>query len=281
VAQLKTSGPTVTLSDQVAFGDLNGDGRDEAVTLLISTAADGSSLYDLAVVTDHNGTPTNIATTALEPGIEVQSLSISNGTIVINLTAPGAAAAQTRRYRLESMLVEVSEAEAATEVSETEVITFIPMQMPTQRQSGSCFGSALGVGRADAYRCTVGNTIYDPCFIVDNEPTLVCGADPTTNEIGFVLELTEPLPAPDASTLPVAQPWLIELADGPICGLMQGTRPGNEQGVGAYGCTDQTYLLEDLQPGDVWQAEQVVFDLGDDGFVITDSKTVALRRVWQ
>jgi hypothetical protein len=62
---------------------------------------------------------------------------------------------------------------------------------------------------------------------------------------------------------------------------MQGTRPGNEQGVGAYGCTDQTYLLEDLQPGDVWQAEQVVFDLGDDGFVITDSKTVALRRVWQ
>ncbi len=283
------AGPEAALSEQTVFGDLLGDGSDEAVTVLIS-----DDVYELTVVAERNGRPTTIATTSLGEEIALQSLDIADGEIVVLFTEAGEDAAQTRRYRLETVLVEIdgtaasaaeSNGDDGAGVTETEVITFLPEEIPTDSQAGSCFTSALGLGREDAYRCMVENNIYDPCFVVDDddneEPPVVCGADPTTGETGFVLELTEPLPEPDLGTSGVAQPWLIELADGTVCGLLQGTRPGNEEIIGAYGCTDQTYLGEDLQEGDVWQAEQVVFDLGDDGFVVTDSETVAVRRVWR
>ena len=144
---------------------------------------------------------------------------------------------------------------------------------------GSCFANAVGLGREDAYRCTVGNQIYDPCFVVDDAPTVVCGANPATGEAGFVLELTEPLPEPDPGNLSMS--WLVELADGQVCGLMTGTVPGVGDRTAPYGCPDGTYLFEDFQQDEVWMAEKAVIDLGDDGFVLVESEMVPIRTVWQ
>jgi heat shock protein HslJ len=165
------------------------------------------------------------------------------------------------------------------DVTATEVITFTPTAVPAETREGSCFANAIGLGRADAYRCTVGNEIFDPCFVVDDAPTVVCGANPTTGDIGFVLALTEPLPAPEAAG--PAKPWLVELAGGQVCGLMTGTVVGVDGRIAPYGCPDQSYLFEDFQRGDIWMAEKAVIGLNDAGFFIEQSQMVPIARVWQ
>ena len=174
---------------------------------------------------------------------------------------------------------EMGELPPAEEVTATEVITFVPTEIPIETQSGSCFSSAIGLGRSDAYRCTVGNQIYDPCFVVDDTPTVVCGANPATGETGFVLDLTEPLPAPETGNL--AQPWLIKLADGQVCGLMTGTVVGVGDRIAPYGCPDRSYLFEDIQKGEVWLAEKANIGVNDNGYFIENSEMVPIRTVWQ
>ena len=178
---------------------------------------------------------------------------------------------------------EAAEAEPADsaemDAQPTQVITYRPTAVPAESRPGSCFTNAIGLGREDAYRCMVENAIYDPCFVVADTETVVCGANPTTGDIGFVLALTEPLPAPDPGEL--AKPWLVELADGQVCGLMTGTVPGVGDRVASYGCPDQTYLFDDFQQADTWLAEKAVIDLTDDGFVVTESEVVPVSRVWQ
>lgn len=166
-----------------------------------------------------------------------------------------------------------------TDITATQVITFIPATIPTETQSGSCWTGSVAVSRADAYRCTVDNMIYDPCFVVDDAPTVICDADPSTGSTGFVLALTEPLPAQEIVVAPA--PWLIELADGQVCGVMTGTRPVIGDRAASYGCPDQSYLFEDLQPGEVWLAEKAVISLNDAGFSVESSEMVPLKTVWQ
>ena len=68
-----------------------------------------------------------------------------------------------------------------------------------EKLSGSCFASSLASRRADAWRCTVANDIYDPCF---SDPAggaafVVCpefGSPPRQVDR---IDLTAELPAPD------------------------------------------------------------------------------------
>jgi len=163
----------------------------------------------------------------------------------------------------------------------TEVITYIPTEIPTETLSGSCWTNAIGLGRANAYRCTTeDNAIYDPCFVVGDQPTVICNSNPATGDTGFVLTLTEPLPTPDVGD--VTKPWIIELSDGLQCGLLTGTIVGVGERTASYGCTDQTYLFDDFQQqGDVWLAEKAVIDINDEGYFIENSEIVPLIRVWQ
>ncbi len=161
----------------------------------------------------------------------------------------------------------------------TEVITYNPTAVPAERRAGSCFANAIGLGRADAWRCTVENQIFDPCFEVGQEPAIVCGAGPATGDIGFALALAEPLPVPEPGNL--LQPWLVELAGGQACGLMTGTVPGVGNRVAPYGCPDGSNLFDNFQQGEVWMAEKAVIGLNDGGFFIEQSETVPLARVWQ
>jgi hypothetical protein len=70
--------------------------------------------------------------------------------------------------------------------------------------SGSCFASSLASRRTDAWRCTVANDVYDPCF---SDPTgsagfVVCpefGSPPRRVDR---IDLTADLPAPDNAARP-------------------------------------------------------------------------------
>ena len=83
----------------------------------------------------------------------------------------------------------------------TTIINYLP-SVPAQTQAGSCWTSSIVTPIASAWRCMVGNQIFDPCLIADDGQTLVCGADPSKGEPGFQLDLTGPLPQPEAIPQP-------------------------------------------------------------------------------
>jgi hypothetical protein len=282
---------TVNWVDTYALGDLNGVGS-AAVILLYSGGGSGTFSI-LAVVQERDGEQVNVADTMIGDRVTMNSISIADNEIVLDLVTQGpddAMCCATQRMLASFALQDDQLTESSAEVtgvqeqlSETQVITFTPEVIPTETQAGSCFSNAIGLGRADAWRCTTDdNVIHDPCFQVDDAPTIVCDADPVTGAEGFVLELSEPLPAVDVGN--VSQFWKIELASGTICGLMTGTIPGVGDQVAPYGCADeaQSYLMEDIDMEfTVWWAQDVVFDLGDDGFVIRSSTRTPVRTVWR
>lgn len=282
---------TVNWVDTYALGDLNGVGS--AAVILLMNGGGSGTFSVLAVVQERDGEQVTVADTMIGDRVTMNSISIADSEIVLDLVTQGpddAMCCATQRTLASYALQDDQLAESSAEVlgvqeqlSETQVITFTPEVIPTETQAGSCFSNAVGLGRADAWRCTTDdNVIHDPCFQVEDAPTVVCDADPVTGAEGFVLELTEPLPAVDTGN--GSQAWKIQLASGTICGLMTGTIPGVGDEVAPYGCADeaQSYLMEDFRDEfPVWYAQNVVFDLGENGFVIRSSTLTPVAIVWR
>jgi hypothetical protein len=168
-------------------------------------------------------------------------------------------------------------------VPPTQVIQYVPAVPSGAEQQGRCWTSSLAVARDDAWRCMVGNEIFDPCFAVSSAQTIVCDADPATNKPGFVLKLTEPLPAPDvpAQVKQSYQGWLVQLSDGTICSYATGATTGVNGERVNYLCSDKWGLLGDLHPGRVWTADKVIIEVGPNGPTLKQSETVTIRTVWQ
>jgi len=84
------SRPQVTLVGKlVARGDLDGDGRDEAVVLLAeSSGASGTRDY-LAVVADRGGKAVNLATQLLGDRVQLRAMRIEDGELVVDTVAHG------------------------------------------------------------------------------------------------------------------------------------------------------------------------------------------------
>jgi polar amino acid transport system substrate-binding protein len=181
-------------------------------------------------------------------------------------------------------------APAPETVSATEVVKYVPDSVPTgETKEGSCWTNSLAAGgREDAWRCNVGdNMIEDPCFSVPSDAGMVvCGYDPATNNAGYGLKLTEPLPKPDVPPAVVEayknNGWLVLLADGTYCGFMTGATFGLGDERANYGCVGgEWYIMGDLQPGTVWKANMATITMGDNGAELKDSKTADVRTVWQ
>jgi len=175
----------------------------------------------------------------------------------------------------------------ATDVSQTDVMTFVP-ERPAKAKpvDGSCWTSSIAVDRPGAWRCMVGNEIHDPCFSTGGKAEVVCGANPAEHKPGFLLHLTEPLPPEVKHGAP--QPWLIELGDGTVCEAMTGTLPPVAGDAARWACATadpKVYsFLSSIQPGKVWTAQR--FELARDpahaeGFLRKNPRQVALRRVWR
>ncbi len=173
---------------------------------------------------------------------------------------------------------------SASAVTLTEVIQFTPAIPTGPAQSGRCWTNSLAVIRDGAWRCMMDNDIADPCFAVGEKPTMVCGADPAANKAGFIVNLTEPLPKSDipAQARQAYQGWLIRLADGTLCGFATGATTGVNGERANYLCTDQSVILGDLKPGQVWTAQKAVVSIGANGPQLDKGpETVVIRTVWQ
>jgi hypothetical protein len=192
----------------------------------------------------------------------------------------------------------------------TEVIDYVPdpttLATSTPIEQGSCFASSIAAPyRTDAWRCTVGDAISDPCFEMANpdpnatssSPYLLCGANPagTNTSSTFVLQLTKALPtstenmATASGTVPTNWAWLVQLNDGTICSPFTGTRPFDASGdVAIYSCnggaTNESMIFGDLNNASAtWTAEVGSLSTATSTFppVLVASATVPVFAVWQ
>ena len=84
------SRPTVVLHPEVyAFGDLNGDGVDDAAVILIENSGGSGSFIYLAAVINQDGTPVNVATQFVGDREQVQAISIEGSEITVEMVAHG------------------------------------------------------------------------------------------------------------------------------------------------------------------------------------------------
>ena len=79
------SRPTVTYMQPYALGDLNGDKVDDAAVLLVADQGGSGSFVYLAAVLDDKGQPENVATVELGDRVQVQTLAITDGQIVVTM----------------------------------------------------------------------------------------------------------------------------------------------------------------------------------------------------
>ncbi len=107
----------------------------------------------------------------------------------------------------------------------TKIVNYAAAGMKGKAVKGSCWTSSIASTRSDAFRCMVGNSIMDPCFKVSSK-VVACPQNVTANT-GTVINLTKPLPQPNAKS--AAKPWTFLIAGGGgiTCNAGTGTVIGN------------------------------------------------------
>jgi hypothetical protein len=172
----------------------------------------------------------------------------------------------------------------AASVTATQVIVYAPGPPSGESQEGKCFASSLAVWREVAWRCTVDNDLYDPCFLSDGG--VICGAVPTTPTISFLLLLTEPLPVPEVPQDTSGHAWLVELADGTVCEYATGATGGVAGERINYFCPSpdpgqSVVILGDLRPDTVWTAKRAVVTGDMPNLTVLESAETPIRILWR
>ncbi len=174
----------------------------------------------------------------------------------------------------------------------TKIINYVP---PAPRPGdavtdGSCWTSSVAAPyRDDAWRCTVGNEIHDPCFQIPDNSKLRCNVSPgnSNDAASIILSLTKPLPKPEGHLSPATAydgAWLIELKGGVVCTPFTGTLPFSDKGdVASYGCSDKRLIFGINADKKVWTAE--VGSLGTPGKdappPLIGQTTVPIAAIWK
>ncbi len=172
--------------------------------------------------------------------------------------------------------------------TETEVVRYEPaaLEADVDAERGECFSESLAAaGRSDAARCSMVNSIFDPCFVVGDDATLMeCEPDPIAGTPGTYLSLAEPWPGAEGEDLEETQPWLLQVADGTVCGFLTGATGGLDGERLNYGCTNRELILGHPQTGEdggPWTAEFVSGSVGQDGFQADNRHIEGIATVWR
>ena len=83
------SRPMLIFIEPTAFGDLDGDGLEDAAVLLVETSGGSGAFIYLAAVLNQDGKPHNQATLLLGDRVQVDELTIETGEIQIKMLAHG------------------------------------------------------------------------------------------------------------------------------------------------------------------------------------------------
>jgi hypothetical protein len=79
----------ITLVEPVAFGDLDGDGIDDAAVILAADPGGSGTFVSLEAVYSENGEPHHVASYALGDRARIEALTIANGRIVLEMSTHG------------------------------------------------------------------------------------------------------------------------------------------------------------------------------------------------
>ena len=77
------------LREPLAFGDLDGDGVDDAAVVLTYNGGGSGTFYGLLAVVNENGAPLHVASIGLGDRIRLNSLAITAGVITVKMVAHG------------------------------------------------------------------------------------------------------------------------------------------------------------------------------------------------
>lgn len=128
----------------------------------------------------------------------------------------------------------------------------------SDRVSGKCFAASVASSsRPDAWRCSAGNAIHDPCYqrILGDEKQLACPLEGPWSQKVILLTLTEALPTEPRKevALESTMPWALELGNGKRCSLFTGaTAPVAGMRIN-YGCPGGFQVVGDIDhSGRVW-----------------------------
>ncbi len=185
-------------------------------------------------------------------------------------------------------------ASAATQI--IQYVAPIPASSTPVHQ-GSCWTNSISAPfRGDAWRCTVGNAVSDPCFQIPGQQKLLCNVNPLdpASTSTFVLALTKPLPAsqPVQGNQPSDNAWLIELQGGTLCSPYTGTLPITQSGdIPSFGCAPGP-LGSDLNiftinnSSSVWTAEVGTIAAAPANStsgmpIVKSTSTIPITEVWQ
>jgi len=172
-------------------------------------------------------------------------------------------------------------------VDYTDVIPFESPKLPQVTKIGKCWTNSVAQPfRTDAFRCMVGEEIFDPCFSTANADEVFCQMNPLKDE-SFVIKLTETLPV---LTLPDNVQknwgWFIVLKDGTYCSPFTGTRQVIQGKVAYFGCesknaNERIVLTGYLNPGNIWRADKATLIEKDGGWIIKSLERAEISTVFQ
>lgn len=141
-------------------------------------------------------------------------------------------------------------------VPATKVMIFHPKGTQGKAVAGNCgMGESLALDRTDAWRCIVGNEIYDPCFSTSpHARSVICDTSPE-KPVGIRVLL--PAPLPTHAPAHGGHAWILQLGDGSTCGYNTGATFGIQGQRANYGCSDKDWIVGDPSNGRVWFAVKV------------------------
>ncbi|UCC64504.1 MAG: META domain-containing protein, partial [Anaerolineae bacterium] len=79
----------VTLVSPLVFGDLDGDGVDDAAAILVADPGGSGTFYSLEAVRNESGEPVHLASYALGDRAQIRSLAIEGGQITLEMVTHG------------------------------------------------------------------------------------------------------------------------------------------------------------------------------------------------
>jgi len=79
----------VIMTNHTAFGDLDGDGEDEAALILVTSTGGSGGFVDLVVMDKQAGELLHLATAHLGDRVIINSLTVADGVIVVDMLTQG------------------------------------------------------------------------------------------------------------------------------------------------------------------------------------------------
>ncbi len=108
----------------------------------------------------------------------------------------------------------------------------------TNLQKANCWSTSMNSNRSDSYRCSVDNSIYDPCFDVPFSISVIaCPSEPYENNPEYFK--IESRPRSDVKV--DESPWYIILDNNQECGYLSGATTSIADRRLDYGCDKGDY----------------------------------------